>query len=69
MKDPLDGNYMLVMYKLDTNLKEYLQQNHNKLTWEKRIQIVNMLFLEFIEKMRFTEICILEMYYLMEIYV
>jgi len=34
---------MLVMYKLDINLKEYLQQNHNKLTWEKRIQIVNQL--------------------------
>ena len=32
---------MLVIYKLDTNLKEYLQQNHNNLTWEKRIQITH----------------------------
>ncbi|GES78403.1 kinase-like domain-containing protein [Rhizophagus clarus] len=40
-KNPLDGNYMLVIYKLDFNLKEYLQQNHNKLTWEKKIQITN----------------------------
>src|SRR5690242_115716 len=31
---------MLVIYKLDTNLKDYLQQNHNKLTWKERIQII-----------------------------
>jgi serine/threonine protein kinase len=40
-KDPSDGNYILVLYKLDFNLREYLQQNHNKLTWERRIQILN----------------------------
>jgi serine/threonine protein kinase len=39
-KNPLDGNYMLVLYKLDMNLREYLQQNYNKLTWEIRIQII-----------------------------
>ncbi|GES78420.1 kinase-like domain-containing protein [Rhizophagus clarus] len=38
-KNPLDGNYMLVIYKLDYNLKEYLYHNNNKLTWERRIQI------------------------------
>ena len=28
---------MLVMNKLDTDLRNYLQQNHNKLTWKERI--------------------------------
>jgi serine/threonine protein kinase len=32
---------MLVLYKLNYNLREYIQQNHNKLTWEKRIQIID----------------------------
>ncbi|POG58098.1 kinase-like domain-containing protein [Rhizophagus irregularis DAOM 181602=DAOM 197198] len=27
------------MYKLDLNLREYLQQNHNQLTWNERIRI------------------------------
>ncbi|RGB29619.1 kinase-like domain-containing protein [Rhizophagus diaphanus] len=27
------------MYKLDVNLREYLQQNHNQLTWNERIKI------------------------------
>ena len=31
---------MLVMNKLDIDLRKYLQQNHNKLTWKERIQIV-----------------------------
>ena len=30
---------MLVMDLLDVNLREYLQQNHNQLTWEERIKI------------------------------
>jgi serine/threonine protein kinase len=30
---------MLVMSKMDINLREYLQQNHNKLTWIERIKI------------------------------
>ncbi|RGB34550.1 kinase-like domain-containing protein [Rhizophagus diaphanus] len=29
------------MHELDNNLREYLHQNHNKLTWEKRIQIID----------------------------
>src|SRR5581483_10784029 len=32
-------NYMLVMNRMDINLRNYLQQNHNKLTWKERIQI------------------------------
>ncbi|CAB4424253.1 unnamed protein product [Rhizophagus irregularis] len=32
-------NYMLVMLKLDTDLREYLQQNYNKLTWKVNINI------------------------------
>ncbi|GES78395.1 kinase-like domain-containing protein [Rhizophagus clarus] len=39
-KDPSDGNYMLVMNHMDINLREYIQQNHNKLTWKERIQII-----------------------------
>jgi serine/threonine protein kinase len=31
---------MLVMNKLDMNLRKYLQQYHNQLTWKERIQIV-----------------------------
>ena len=27
------------MMRMDVNLREYLQQNHNKLTWKERIQI------------------------------
>src|SRR5438034_387662 len=30
---------MLVMNKLDSDLRKYLQQNHNQLTWKERIQI------------------------------
>ncbi len=30
---------MLVMNLMDTDLRKYLQQNHNQLTWKKRIQI------------------------------
>ncbi|GES78424.1 kinase-like domain-containing protein [Rhizophagus clarus] len=40
-KNPLDEHYMLVLFKLRNNLREYLQQNHNKLTWERRITIIN----------------------------
>ncbi|EXX68500.1 Sps1p [Rhizophagus irregularis DAOM 197198w] len=38
--DPSNGDYMLVMNKLDIDLRKYLQQNHNQLTWKKRIQII-----------------------------
>ncbi|EXX72163.1 Cla4p [Rhizophagus irregularis DAOM 197198w] len=34
-----NGNYMLVMYKMDISLKEFLQQNHNKLTWRQKLNI------------------------------
>ncbi|EXX57913.1 polo kinase CDC5 [Rhizophagus irregularis DAOM 197198w] len=40
-KNPSNGNYMLVMSRYDINLREYLQQNHNKLKWKERIQIIN----------------------------
>src|SRR5436305_14616467 len=30
---------MLVLDKKDINLRNYLQQNHNKLTWKERINI------------------------------
>ncbi|GES90126.1 kinase-like domain-containing protein [Rhizophagus clarus] len=38
-QDPSDGSYMLVMRELDTNLREYLRQNKNKLTWKEKIKI------------------------------
>ncbi|PKY63418.1 kinase-like protein, partial [Rhizophagus irregularis] len=34
-----NGNYMLVMMKMDINLREYLYQNHNKLTWKEKINV------------------------------
>ncbi|EXX78471.1 Cla4p [Rhizophagus irregularis DAOM 197198w] len=34
-----NGNYMLVIRKMDMDLRKYLQQNHNQLTWKERIQI------------------------------
>jgi serine/threonine protein kinase len=30
---------MLVMYEMDIDLRKYLQQNHNKLTWKEKIKI------------------------------
>ena len=30
---------MLIMNKMNENLREYLQQNHNQLTWKERIKI------------------------------
>ena len=30
---------MLVINKKDTDLRKYLQQNHNQLTWKERTQI------------------------------
>ncbi|RIA81650.1 kinase-like domain-containing protein, partial [Glomus cerebriforme] len=38
-QDPSNGNYMIVMRKLDISLRKYLQQNHNQLTWKDRIKI------------------------------
>ncbi len=32
---------MLVMNSMDVNLKEYLQQNHNQLTWKEKINITS----------------------------
>ena len=39
-QDPSNGNYMLIMEKMDMDLKNYLQQNNNRLTWGKRIEII-----------------------------
>ena len=40
-KDPLSGNYMLVMNQLNMDLRTYLRQNHNKLSWTERINIAS----------------------------
>ena len=32
---------MLVMNKMNIDLRNYLQQNHNQLTWKERIQITD----------------------------
>ena len=34
-----NGNYMLVMMKIDMDLRKYLQQNYCQLTWKERINI------------------------------
>ncbi|GBC31772.2 kinase-like domain-containing protein [Rhizophagus irregularis DAOM 181602=DAOM 197198] len=39
-QDPSDGNYMLVMHRLDINLEKYLRQYYDKLTWKIKIQII-----------------------------
>ncbi|EXX66723.1 kinase-like domain-containing protein [Rhizophagus irregularis DAOM 181602=DAOM 197198] len=44
-QDPSNGNYMLVMNMLDIDLRKYLQQNHNNLTWKERIQIITDIIL------------------------
>ncbi|POG61624.1 kinase-like domain-containing protein [Rhizophagus irregularis DAOM 181602=DAOM 197198] len=38
-QNPLNENYMLVMAKMDIDLRKYLQQNHEKVTWKERIKI------------------------------
>ncbi|GES92994.1 kinase-like domain-containing protein [Rhizophagus clarus] len=38
-QNPSNGSYMLVMSRMDVNLRQYLQQNHNQLTWKERIKI------------------------------
>ncbi|RIA86365.1 kinase-like domain-containing protein [Glomus cerebriforme] len=44
-----DNNYFLVMIKMDTDLRNYLQQDHKSLTWKERIviasNIINSLFI------------------------
>ncbi|EXX55917.1 Sps1p [Rhizophagus irregularis DAOM 197198w] len=39
-QDPSNRDYMLVMNKFYIDLRKYLQQNHKKLTWKERIQII-----------------------------
>ncbi|POG53521.1 kinase-like domain-containing protein, partial [Rhizophagus irregularis DAOM 181602=DAOM 197198] len=39
-QNPSNGNYLLVMNEYDMNLREYLPQNHNQLTWNERINII-----------------------------
>ncbi|POG72941.1 kinase-like domain-containing protein [Rhizophagus irregularis DAOM 181602=DAOM 197198] len=39
-QDPSNGNYMLVMNSMDVSLREFLQQNHNQLSWKEKFQIV-----------------------------
>ncbi|RIA96681.1 kinase-like domain-containing protein [Glomus cerebriforme] len=39
-QDSRDGNYMLVMSRMDTDLREYLQKNHNKITWKDKLKII-----------------------------
>ncbi|GET55671.1 kinase-like domain-containing protein [Rhizophagus irregularis DAOM 181602=DAOM 197198] len=38
-QDLSNGSFMLVMYKMDTDLRKYLQQTHNQLTWKEKIKI------------------------------
>ncbi|GBB99142.1 hypothetical protein RclHR1_03430003 [Rhizophagus clarus] len=40
-QNPLNRHYMLVLRYMDINLREYLNQNHNKLTWKIIFQIID----------------------------
>ncbi|EXX74247.1 Cdc15p [Rhizophagus irregularis DAOM 197198w] len=40
-QNPSNGYYMLVMCKMNIDLRKYLQQNHNQLTWKDRMKIIN----------------------------
>ncbi|RIA88668.1 kinase-like domain-containing protein [Glomus cerebriforme] len=39
-KDPSNDKFMLVMNHMDIDLRRYLQQNRNEITWKTKIQIV-----------------------------
>ncbi|EXX58852.1 Ipl1p [Rhizophagus irregularis DAOM 197198w] len=39
-QDTSDGDYMLVMCHMSIDLRNHLKQNHNILTWKKRIKII-----------------------------
>ncbi|RGB39627.1 kinase-like domain-containing protein [Rhizophagus diaphanus] len=39
-QDISDGNYMLVIMKMNMDLRKYLQQNYNQLIWKEKIRIV-----------------------------
>ncbi|EXX60006.1 polo kinase CDC5 [Rhizophagus irregularis DAOM 197198w] len=51
-QNPSNGNYMLVLDIMDINLREYLLQNHNKLTWKEKINITSIIIgaLDYIHK-------------------
>ncbi|GES74755.1 kinase-like domain-containing protein [Rhizophagus clarus] len=36
--DPSTNDYMLVLHKMDNDLRTHLRQNHNKLTWKKEFK-------------------------------
>ncbi|EXX62337.1 Sps1p [Rhizophagus irregularis DAOM 197198w] len=40
-QDPSNRNYMLVILKMDMDLRNYLQQNHNQLIWKDRMKIID----------------------------
>ncbi|GBC04129.1 hypothetical protein RclHR1_05520017 [Rhizophagus clarus] len=44
-KNPSNGNYMLVIHKMEMDLRTYLKQNHNILIWNKRMN--NLWFIIF----------------------
>jgi serine/threonine protein kinase len=35
----INGNYMLVMMKMNMDLRKYLQKNYNQPTWKEKIRI------------------------------
>jgi serine/threonine protein kinase len=45
---------MLVMHKMDIDLRNYLQQNHNQLTWKERIKIIYITIME-LESIHFED--------------
>ena len=39
-QDPSNGSYMLVVNRMDLDLRTYLQLYYNKLTWKNKINIM-----------------------------
>ncbi|CAB4436857.1 unnamed protein product [Rhizophagus irregularis] len=44
-QNPLNGNFMLVISKADIDLRKYLQQTKNQLTWKERIKVAHDIIL------------------------
>ncbi|RGB36199.1 hypothetical protein C1646_758410 [Rhizophagus diaphanus] len=61
-QNPSNGNYMLVIYKADVDLRKYLQQTQNQLLWKERINIAYGIILALCAIHHENAICTLEIY-------
>ena len=51
-QNPSNGSYMLIMDHMNIDLRKYLQQNHNQITWKERIQIT-LQIIQSLDKIRY----------------